>query len=556
NDNLYSNNQGMGMVNLETSFDGVSRLLKDQVVADIFTASGQTRSYAGTISSSTKPVRVTVAWTDAPGSTTGNAYKNNLDLTVVVNGTTYKGNVFTGANSIAGGVADARNNVESVFLPVGTSGNVTITVAATNINSDGVPNYGTTVDQDFALVAYNLAEANPPPIVVMTAPTEGATVLPSAAVTLTATATDLTLTGSAGVVSKVEFFDGTTSLGSVNSAPYSISWSPTVSGVRVLTAKATDNENAVGISPVVNLRVLSGIGQPTLTSFSPTSGVGGSLVTISGDNFAVGAGSSVRFNGVDAAFTVDSLNQITATVPASATTGVVTVTTAYGTVTSLGNYTVVPIVLSEDFAALTSGDNTSTTNQSTPWTGDYLFLRAGLVKAYQAGGAVKLGANNAGSNGLGLITSKPLDLSGGAFDVSFDVNGWTTVEGGIVVTATGQAPQTVTYTSVRTGSFETKVVRFSAGTATTTITLATTAKRAFLDNIVVIKSSSSVTAPVISSSLAPTGTVGIAFSYQITASGSPTSFGATGLPGGLGINTSTGAITGTPTSAGTSNVTI
>ncbi|NDI17940.1 MAG: hypothetical protein EBY83_08285, partial [Verrucomicrobia bacterium] len=56
--------------------------------------------------------------------------------------------------------------------------------------------------------------------------------------------------------------------------------------------------------------------------------------------------------------------------------------------------------------------------------------------------------------------------------------------------------------------------------------------------------------PVISSSLAQSGTVGIAFSYQITASGSPTSFGATGLPGGLGINTSTGAITGTPTSAG------
>jgi hypothetical protein len=550
NDNLYSNNQGMGMVNLEASFDGVPRLLKDQVAADIFTASGQTRSYAGTISSSTKPVRVTVAWTDAPGSTTGNAYKNNLDLTVVVNGTTYKGNVFTGANSIAGGVADARNNVESVFLPAGTSGNVTITVAATNINSDGVPNYGTAVDQDFALIAYNLAEGNPPPIVVMTAPTEGATVLPNAAVTLTATATDLTLTGSAGVVSKVEFFDGITSLGFVNSAPYSIPWTPTVSGVHVLTAKATDSENAVGISPVVNLRVLSGSGQPTLTSFSPTSGVGGSLVTISGDNFAVGAGSSVRFNGVDAAFTVDSLNQITATVPASATTGVVTVTTAYGTVTSLGNYTVVPIVLSEDFASLTSGDNTSTTNQSTAWPGDALFTT--VVKAYEAGGAVKLGTSKL----IGSITSKPLDLSGGGFDVSFDVKGWTAVEGQITVTATGQTAQTVTYTSVLSESFETKVVHFSAGTAATTITLATTAKRAFLDNIIVTKSSSSVTAPVISSSLTATGTVGTAFSYQITASGTPTSFNAVGLPSGLSVNTSTGLITGTPTVAGTSSVTV
>ncbi|NBS88303.1 MAG: hypothetical protein EBS60_09555, partial [Verrucomicrobia bacterium] len=40
------------------------------------------------------------------------------------------------------------------------------------------------------------------------------------------------------------------------------------------------------------------------------------------------------------------------------------------------------------------------------------------------------------------------------------------------------------------------------------------------------------------------------------ASGSPTSFGATGLPAGLNINTGTGAITGTPTVAGTSNVSI
>src|SRR5207302_6202488 len=47
-----------------------------------------------------------------------------------------------------------------------------------------------------------------------------------------------------------------------------------------------------------------------------------------------------------------------------------------------------------------------------------------------------------------------------------------------------------------------------------------------------------------------TGTVGTAFSYQITASNSPTSFNATGLPSGLTVNTSTGLISGTP-AAGT-----
>ena len=65
-----------------------------------------------------------------------------------------------------------------------------------------------------------------------------------------------------------------------------------------------------------------------------------------------------------------------------------------------------------------------------------------------------------------------------------------------------------------------------------------------------------VAAPSITSSLTATGTVNSAFSYQITASGSPTSYGATGLPAGLSINTGTGAIAGTPTVAGTSNVTI
>jgi Putative Ig domain./REJ domain. len=45
--------------------------------------------------------------------------------------------------------------------------------------------------------------------------------------------------------------------------------------------------------------------------------------------------------------------------------------------------------------------------------------------------------------------------------------------------------------------------------------------------------------------------------YQITATNSPTSFGASGLPAGLSVNTTTGAISGTPTTAGgPTNVTI
>ena len=57
--------------------------------------------------------------------------------------------------------------------------------------------------------------------------------------------------------------------------------------------------------------------------------------------------------------------------------------------------------------------------------------------------------------------------------------------------------------------------------------------------------------PVINSPLSVTGTTNVAFTYQITAGNNPTSYGANGLPTGLGISTSTGSITGTPTVSGT-----
>ena len=51
-------------------------------------------------------------------------------------------------------------------------------------------------------------------------------------------------------------------------------------------------------------------------------------------------------------------------------------------------------------------------------------------------------------------------------------------------------------------------------------------------------------------------TVGAPFSYVVTATNSPTSFAASPLPAGLSINAATGVLSGTPTAAGTTSVTL
>ena len=82
------------------------------------------------------------------------------------------------------------------------------------------------------------------------------------------------------------------------------------------------------------------VGPPTITGFSPTSGLVGSSVAIGGTN--LGGTTSVTFNGTSAtSFSVSSATSITATVPAGATTGTISVTNPGGTATSAGTFTVI-----------------------------------------------------------------------------------------------------------------------------------------------------------------------------------------------------------------------
>jgi hypothetical protein len=90
---------------------------------------------------------------------------------------------------------------------------------------------------------------------------------------------------------------------------------------------------------------------PRITTFSPTGGPTGSSVVITGANFT--GATAVKFNGKAAVFTVNSAAQITATVPSSATPGLISVTMPAGTGTSATSFSVAPQIAS--FSAVAVG---------------------------------------------------------------------------------------------------------------------------------------------------------------------------------------------------------
>ncbi|MEZ5462537.1 S8 family serine peptidase [Dokdonella sp.] len=155
NDDLPSNTQGFGMPDLEAMFDGTPNVIVNQehTLGD----SGQAWTWQGQVVDSSKPLRIVLAWTDAPGAVGTSPQVNNLDLEVQLASQTWRGNQFNGQWSHADGIPDTANNVEAIFLPAGMTGPLSITVRGFNIAGDGVPGNADPTDQDFGLVCSNCA---------------------------------------------------------------------------------------------------------------------------------------------------------------------------------------------------------------------------------------------------------------------------------------------------------------------------------------------------------------------------------------------------------------
>lgn len=101
---------------------------------------------------------------------------------------------------------------------------------------------------------------NTPPGVALTAPVTGTAYTAPVDIALNVQTTDAD-----GIISRVDYYSGSTLIASSVTPPFSASWTSTAAGTFVLSARATDNTGGVTKSGTVSVRVMTGTGLSVLS---------------------------------------------------------------------------------------------------------------------------------------------------------------------------------------------------------------------------------------------------------------------------------------------------
>jgi hypothetical protein len=109
------------------------------------------------------------------------------------------------------------------------------------------------------------AGANQAPLVSLTSPASGASFTAPATIAIAASASD-----AGGSIAQVQFFAGSTLLGTDTTSPYTFSWTNVAAGSYSLKAVARDNLGATRTSAAVTVTVASSTGPPTKVVFTPS----------------------------------------------------------------------------------------------------------------------------------------------------------------------------------------------------------------------------------------------------------------------------------------------
>jgi GH18 family chitinase/aryl-phospho-beta-D-glucosidase BglC (GH1 family)/PKD repeat protein len=392
----------------------------------------------------------------------------------------------------------------------------------------------------------------------------------------------------------------------VNATSGVISGTPTATATSTVTLKATNAVGSATKTLTITVAAAPVVTAPVISSATTASGTVGTAFSY--QIVASGSPTSYSATGLPAGLTVDATSGVISGTPTAAAASTVTLkaTNAGGSGTKTLTITVVAASVTGTLTVLQTIQNdwgTGFTAQvviSNPtsaavsnWSLGFTFdgkitdiwsaavaSQAGTkwvvspvawTSTIPAGGSVTFGYNGT----PGTTYKIPV-----AFLINGTAAGRTTNEGTAVApvissaaTASGTVGTAFSYQIVASGSPTSYsatglpaglTVNATSGvisgtptaTATSTVTLkATNAVGSATKTLTItVAAAPVVTAPVISSATTASGTVGTAFSYQIVASGSPTSYSATGLPAGLTVNATSGLISGTPTVAATSSV--
>lgn len=149
---IPNNNEGWGRVDLPNLIGSTKNY--EFVDQSVLLTNNQVFERRILIGSAAEPLKITLAYTDVPGTPlTVPALVNDLDLEVLApDGHVYHGNQFFAGESVADATAfDNLNNVEAVHLAAPVPGEYIVRIRARNVPMDARRD-SATVDQDFALV--------------------------------------------------------------------------------------------------------------------------------------------------------------------------------------------------------------------------------------------------------------------------------------------------------------------------------------------------------------------------------------------------------------------